>query len=294
MIEEKHLFIETELTEWKDIFSINDNLISQLIFRGQADSSWTVSSTMERLMNRLHPNHIDKFILPAQEGQMLKEFQWKYPIFRVKNIEDKNFVEWLSIMQHYGAATRLVDFTDSLFIATFMAIYEAQTDSSVWAINKHVISSSTYNLYISRFNTNNVSAQDLDEFSLVLANDSIGNAFTAKEKKLLIIRPQNSNERLYRQQGLFVMPNNIQISFMDQLEPLLSCDKPLFIDFKHLINISKSNKQDHFTIIKINIPQRLHLQILKNLREMNINSEILFPGIEGLAKSLNYSKFKIN
>ena len=286
-------FIETELTNWKDIFQLSDKLQKQLLYRGQANKDWAISSSIERLLERLHPNYIDKSLILSQERQMIEEFQWKFPLFRQKTIDEENYIEWLAIMQHYGAATRLVDFTDSFFIATHMAIYDSSTDSAVWAINKHILGSYAFSLYREKHNTNGASQQQLDAFTLNIANEKIKNSFAPSENQLLIIRPKNSNERIYRQQGSFVMPTNLQASFMENLSSFIDNPKPLFWDFKHLINQSDSYKQDQFSLIKINIPKERHRQILNALREMNINSEILFPGIEGLAKSLNYSKFNI-
>src|SRR5690606_1719410 len=99
------------------------------------------------------------------------------------------------------------------------------------------------------------------------------------------------NERIYRQQGLFVMPTNIEKRFTENLASFLDNIIPTPINFKRLIDLSCSYKQDEFTLLKIRLPQATHKGVLNILREMNINSEILIPDIEGLAKSLNYSKF---
>lgn len=290
MIQKEYLFIETELTNWKDIFLLDSKLHRQLIYRGQSNKNWNISSSLERLLERLHPNYIDKALICSQEAQMLREFCWKYPLFRNKTIEDNDYVEWLAIMQHYGSATRLVDFTDSFFIAAHMAVYESANDACVWAVNKHILGLYAFSLYKEKNATNIASQQELDKFILELANQKIEKSFSSTEKQLLIIRPKNSNERIYRQQGLFVMPTDIKVTFMESLLSFVKTPK-LFWNFRHLIQNSDSYKQSQFSIIKINIPKEIHRQVIRNLREMNINSEILFPGIEGLAKSLNYSTF---
>lgn len=289
----EHLYIETELKNWKDIFLLDNNFQRQLIFRGQANKEWEISSSIERLIERVHPNILDYAgIVINQERKMIEEFQWKYPLFNSNKIKKENYVEWLSIMQHYGAVTRLVDFTDSLFVATHMAIYESNSDASVWAINRLILNRHAFNSYKKEYNTNSASHELLNLKSIEMANDVIKNSFTQNENKLIAIRPQNINERLYRQQGLFVMPTNLKVSFKENLNSILENDnKPLFWDFEHLVANSKSFKQEQFSIIKINIPKEIHNEILRNLREMNINSEILFPGVEGLAKSLNYNEF---
>ncbi len=290
MIQDEHLFIETELKNWKDFFLLDSMLHKQLIYRGQSNKEWNISSSLERLLERIYPNYIDKALICWQEEQMLEEFCWKYPLFRRKTIDDNDYIEWLSIMQHYGSATRLVDFTESFFIAAHMAIYESSNDACVWAVNKHIIGSYAFSLYQEKYSTNSASFKELDKFSLELANQKIEKSYSPTEKQLLIIRPKNSNERLYRQQGLFVMPTNIKVPFMENLFSIVKTPK-LFWDFRHLVKNSDSYTQSQFSVIKINIPKEIHTQILLNLRKMNINSEILFPGIEGLAKSLNYSTF---
>src|SRR5438093_2893211 len=44
-------------------------------------------------------------------------------------------LEWLALMQHYGAPTRLLDFTYSFWIALFFAFEEAENDCSVVALD---------------------------------------------------------------------------------------------------------------------------------------------------------------
>jgi len=49
-------------------------------------------------------------------------------------------LEWLTLMQHYGTPTRLIDFSKSLFVALYIAINESFTENSViWAVNKHLV-----------------------------------------------------------------------------------------------------------------------------------------------------------
>ena len=44
-------------------------------------------------------------------------------------------LEWLSIMQHFGCPTRLLDVTASPYIALYFAIEIARTDAAVLAFN---------------------------------------------------------------------------------------------------------------------------------------------------------------
>ena len=61
------------------------------------------------------------------------------------------------------------------------------------------------------------------------------------------------------------------------------------IDYSHGANY----KQEDITIIKISIPNENNYLITKHLRAMNITAEMLFPGIDGLAKSMNYGRSRL-
>lgn len=67
---------------------------------------------------------------------MIKEFKWKFPSYEKKLIpKDGEFIEWLSIMQHFGAPTRLLDFSQSMYVALFMAMDNSFYDNfSIWCI----------------------------------------------------------------------------------------------------------------------------------------------------------------
>ena len=70
---------------------------------------------------------------------MIKEFKWKFPSYE-KNLipKDGELIEWLSIMQHFGAPTRLLDFSQSMYVALFMAMDNSFYENfSIWCINKN-------------------------------------------------------------------------------------------------------------------------------------------------------------
>ena len=48
--------------------------------------------------------------------------------------------QWLALMQHHGAPTRLLDFTWSPYVAAFFALERATSDAAVWALNPANIS----------------------------------------------------------------------------------------------------------------------------------------------------------
>ena len=112
-MELKRAFIETKIQEWNDLFLLNQKFMSNFIFRGQANSEWSLRTSLERLIENHHPTPSrDKALYYIYESKMIKEFKWKFPSYE-KNLipKDGELTEWLSIMQHFGAPTRLLDFS---------------------------------------------------------------------------------------------------------------------------------------------------------------------------------------
>ena len=294
----KHVFLETELKSWDDIFRLNQKFLSRFVFRGQIKEEWGLSTSLERQIYRHFPNLSDKDIIPLHEREMIKEFQWKYPLYSSSYPDHKNIVEWLTIMQHYGSATRLLDFSYSIFVAIYMAVADNGDNGVLWAINKIPIDLQIFSKYREVKNTNRANKDLLNQFTIETANDILLNHGFDKNivKQLFLIEPQICNERLSRQQGLFLMPSDIKCSFTDCLASYLGTNDPVEIKFQDLISYSQGAKysQEDITIMKIVIPKNLTFKIMKYLRAMNVTTEILFPGLDGLAKSVNYQRFSFN
>ena len=111
------------------------------------------------------------------------------------------------------------------------------------------------------------------------------------------MRPKQANERILRQQGLFAIPRDMSFSFEDNVFSRIANKEAERIEFEEIIEYSNSphatNKQTDFALIKINVPTKLRLDIMKYLNEINVNAETMYPGLEGLAKSMAYPRIDI-
>ena len=66
-----------------------------------------------------------------------------------------------------------------------------------------------------------------------------------------------------------------------------------FVEFKDIIDYSYSGKftrSEDYLLIKIDIPAKFRYEISQSLYLMNMTAESLYPGLTGLAKSLNYQR----
>ena len=92
----KHAFVETKISEWNELFLLNQKFMSNFIFRGQGNSNWQLKTSLERLIENHHPSPLrDDFLAYIYETEMLKEFKWKYPSYE-KNLipQEYEYIEW--------------------------------------------------------------------------------------------------------------------------------------------------------------------------------------------------------
>lgn len=135
---DKPFVIKTTMEKWNDIVSFNQLFLSNYIFRGQGNVEWPIESTFLRLVRRCHSEQNDPFTANIYERIMLEDFKYHFPLYNSsKKIDENNHVEWLALMQHYGAPTRLIDFTSSIFVALHFALDESYGKGNViWAIRR--------------------------------------------------------------------------------------------------------------------------------------------------------------
>ncbi len=287
-----------------DIALLDPTFLSNFYFRGQANADWDLSSSLERMIKSLYQRGDNFDILRRYEAEMLQEFKRKYPLYEKHRIPaEEDNIEWLSIMQHYGACTRLVDATESIFVALFMATQNPfnNTDAAIWAINRNILNSRKYDLY--RKNVDKkataISLNTADAYAYDFANSFIGRYIKPGDcpQQILAIKPKMSNERLSIQQGLFLIPTDISVPFKYNLDNYLpgsafhrtdySFNNMEFSKFVEYSHDDRNKANDNILMFKITIPNTLKLGITKLLSQMNISSETLFPGLSGLSQSLN-------
>jgi hypothetical protein len=175
-------------------------------------------------------------------------------------------------MRHYGAPTRLLDWTYSIAVALLFAVESAQRerDCAIWGIN----------------------ATWFNERSIVVLANAIGNQSEGDVRNafdsdpymqenfplyfcrmppvgfVYRINPYLMNERLSAQQGLFLCPGDVTKTFEQNLAALAT------------------QAAIRENLVKLVIPSCAHRDILQRLHGLNMTMEQLFPGMDGLARSL--------
>ena len=112
---------------------------SNWAFRGERDERWPLYSSLSRYLQNFG---VAPKAWPEQERRILRIFKRKAHQFLEKPPEPDDDFQWLALMQHHGAPTRLIDFTWSPYVAAFFALERTLNDGVVWAMNPSCIDSS--------------------------------------------------------------------------------------------------------------------------------------------------------
>ncbi|WP_085297358.1 FRG domain-containing protein [Cognaticolwellia mytili] len=253
---------EISITSSDELIRSLNELPNNYIYRGHADANWKLESTLERTLGGSWTN--DK--AGQFEEHYLNLFKSKYHIYNKSEHKPKSKLAWLSIMQHYGVPTRLIDFTESPYVALYFALeaYNPLTklDLAIYAIDYSSIMKSSlqkiraYDSEFKKTESEIVGRQDelFDEVVDRFSYDVIW-----------ITEPLELNARIDRQSGTFLIAGNKDV----KIENLLLED--IYSDTN---------------ILKFNIPFILYENIYALLRKMNINAKTIYGDLGGLAKSI--------
>jgi len=173
-------------------------------------------------------------------------------------------------MRHYGAPTRLLDFTYSKYVATYFALECAfdskERSSSIWCIKLDELLGAVQKKYPEVELLNKKRSKDSER------NDrTFKDLFMRGRDIALWENPVQMHKRLHLQQGVALCPGNIERTFMQNL-------------LDPYENVGK------WQIIKITCkfePSEL-TKAFQQFMRMNLTRESLFPELDGLAQSMKY------
>ncbi len=253
----------------------------QWAFRGHTDSNWKLEPTIERLRNLYKDsfrNDAEKYVRTAFRRRAHHYLQF----LPARHDE----LEWLALMRHHGAPTRLLDWTRSPYIAAFFALAEAKEDqeSAIWAIDTQALKMEAVRLLVI-----SGAIEDPKRIDFSFSNPAAFDRVFLQETKPAIVAPVQPlvmNERVVSQQGLFLCSNNLTWGFEFALKHVLESDRD------HSAALYRQHIPDSTVpfvaerLFKIYISPQARSEVLRELHRMNINYATLFPGLDGFGRSL--------
>lgn len=286
---EKSIWETIDIYTWKDFTSTVSQLNDEWIFRGQKSVIYNLSTSYYRALKESLVDldeisfKIDGYYL---EKSLLYEFLTKYPNHTDIAINDNSLdsnahaYSLMSVMQHYGAPTRLQDWSRCSKIAAFFAFDGAslEEDSCVYALNSKILEDIYWEKIDRKYNL--IQGQGKKQYeSDVSFRKNIDNSFEDFDHDFDILNqtarlfePVISNKRLRAQKGVFLVPSQPFLTISDILE-----NYDINEGFYQGESIAKK-----FVFKKDNL-----LNFIKILTQKEkITHEEVYPGLEGLSLSI--------
>jgi hypothetical protein len=204
----------------------------------------------------------------SAEVDLLVEFQRRAHHYPETTPALDEVVDWLALMQHYGAPTRLLDWTYAPYVALYFALEDAssKSDSALWAIELDwLIESSQTALRkhepeLASITDFRARCEYINRMVLAETNPNI----------VILANPFRMNQRLTAQQGTFLCSlSHIEEFYFSLLRMMASPATPA----KPVVR-------------KLLIMPEARIGLLKELKRTNITGASLFPGLDGFARSL--------
>jgi FRG domain len=225
---------------------------SDYVYRGLAHPDWSLTTSLHRLGGNYR----------ELESHLLRNFR-KYA--RQDPLRDSSEWNWLSLAQHHGLPTRLLDWTYSPYVALHFATERLERhgcDGVVWCVNYVEAHRS-----LPRGLQNRLRRERSNAFTVEMLSDTVRDLRAlerlSKRDYILFLEPPSFDERIVNQYSLFSMMSSPEAQpgewFADQRSQLLR---------------------------RIIIPAELKWEVRDKLDQANITERVLYPGLDGLSRWL--------
>lgn len=213
-------------------------------FRGQENSKWNLMPSIQRGSLCLKENYItnDFYIYVNQIEDNMPD--------------NDNYAAWMSLMQHYGLPTRILDWTSSPLIACYFALeknIEKENDSCIWVLMpQRVNEKEGFGEYVYPMDVYTVQQMLITAFKKTEIEEKF-------KDKIIACHSVEKNLRMYSQQSSFTVHNS-----MRRLEDV--CDQE--------------------TLFKFIIPYAYKRQIYESIRILGISTHFIYPDMEHVSKDI--------
>jgi hypothetical protein len=226
-------------------------------YRGLADAAWPLRTSFQRMA-------VKKGYRGAMEGHLLRAFR-TYASDGGRNVpHDADRIwsdwRWLTLAQHHGLPTRLLDWTHSPMVALHFATAEERhfdVDGAVW-----VCARAKANYKAPKVLLDKLRAADTGNYTLAMLEDAatlLGQFDGLSPQPFLIFyEPPSIDARIVNQAAMFSVMSDQEANVDDWLDRR-KCD-----------------------LVKVVIDRRAKLEIRDKLDQSGVTERVLFPGLDGL------------
>jgi len=240
------------------------------LFRGQARSEWALVSSLGRAAEQ------EDHDVWWWEEVLLEKFM-RYASTHLGSVrpDESQVVEWLVMMQHYGAPTRMLDWSRSALIALFFAVngsYPNPDDetgsAAVWTMSKPEVPTLEMPSPYDGQRIHLDPVENTQPVSLIDWQDAaFRSAIEENSPVPLLIDPLAPDARMLAQQGVLTALCGLSAS----LDP-----------------DAARAAQPRFELRKLLVPRIWTYDIHLFLDTAGLSNTALFPGLDGVGRSVRH------
>lgn len=214
-----------------------------------------------------------------REVSLIREFMRRAHHYLSGVPKNENLIEWLALMQHHGAPTRLLDWTYSLYTAAHFALWHASrqsdADPAIWMIGTEWCLQASAETCRSQGRPALALSHRPTRYDQEEAASHELLADVPLPLSVWPVNPFRLNERLTLQKGVFLASGNVADSFTSNLNALPGSGQAT-------------------NVVRFVLPRDEISRLGKHLYDANVTETTLFPGLDGFGKSLWLSARYLN
>lgn len=247
------------------------------IFRGQASAQWDLRSSLERRLQSLPPGRS-----PASaERGVHRRFMERAGAHIGDLPSEDDELGWLMLMQHYGAPTRLLDWTRSPFVGLYFAYEQSSANrqpAALWCMSAGAIRFSRPSRLFLHLRdpwvlfpdsstdccgNETVTFPGVDFDWRSEENANVRQLRTDRDSVPYLVLPPRLTDRMAAQQAVFTYDGALA-GGIPYTDPRLQAKRFL-------------------------LPADWRIAVLERLRTMGVSAASLFPGLDGIGRAAGLS-----
>lgn len=269
------------------------------IYRGQAVYDWGLQSRVQR---ELEASGVDKGEWRDVENRLLRFFREQVSSSLPRPPEPGDLLGWLSVMQQYRAPTRLLDWSESPFVALFFAcaeyINEDEVDGAIWALNAGAVRAlrgsaqfAGWDEYVLDRTTSMFPGGKKEVSIKEPGNPNTWNATLNNQVREFILdnkavwfplKPPQPDSRMVAQQAVFTVDTSFDLSIKTMIEELVAFERNFRREHPPPAGFAIGPPRcPRDFLLQIRIRGSWRRAMLNALEKMNITPATLFPGADG-------------
>jgi hypothetical protein len=262
------------------------------VFRGQRDYDWPLRTRLARELDKFPEDTYALAIENSAIGFFIDRATGILP-----NVPDEHdLLGWLSLMQHYGAPTRLLDWSESPFVAAYFAYEQSSnSDGAIYALNPRYCRLQFFGslgpgLPWDHTGTMASSASGETTYPTRVLyrrdeeNEVLRWAITHQSHWPLPTIPISQDARMSAQQTIFTLIGDVS-SITDELFEKESWREPH--PMPGILTGTDAWPLAHASqlLVKVRLRPEWRKEALWALSKMGITADSLFPGLDGLGRA---------